>query len=163
MWCCAHWNMNSCSQICTLWMVWQLYVPYFIITKIKKKREATFAPSNFIVGHKHKIVVAFSNTQKFWSSPTSKSWKSIFLFIRLLQCQLSSSQLAILPRLDDRMVSARMHYSMQYWIAFGMTCEINVQLNTSWNKFTRQSCVQINFCDLKKKVSKTANGAPYKR
>jgi hypothetical protein len=45
-------------------MVWQLYVPYFIITKIKKKREATFAPSNFILGHKHKIVVAFSNTQK---------------------------------------------------------------------------------------------------
>ena len=74
---------------------------------------------------KHKIVVAFSNTQKkFWSSPTSKSWKSIFLFIRLLQCQLSSSQLAILPRLDDRMVSAWMHYSTQYWITFGMTVRL---------------------------------------
>ena len=69
-------------------------------------------------------------------------------------------QLAI-PRVDDRMVSARMHYSRHYRIAFGMTVRLTYNKIPPEINLLYVSCVQIKFCDLRKKVSKTANGAPY--
>ena len=92
----------------------------------------TFLESGF---HKYTDIELFESRNKCISSHTYLFHHAINVFRR----QLAK------PRVDDRMVSARMHYSRHYRIAFGMTVRLTYNKIPPEINLLYVSCVQIKF------------------